>query len=312
MKFSIVATLYNSEAYLDEFCERCATAAKTLVGDDYEIILVNDGSPDRSLSRAVELHEASSHIKILDLSMNFGHHKAMMAGLQYSSGDFIYLIDADLEEQPEWMVDFYEELQSKIGLDSIDVVYGVQNGRKGGWFERASGDLFFKAFKYFSNIELIPNLSTVRLMRRRYVNALVQHNESEFFIAGLWAITGFNQKGMEVNKASKGTSSYTFVRKVSLAVNAIISFSVVPLKVICIFGLITSLVAALFAIFVIFRHITGEMATGWPSIVVSIVFFGGLNLFALGIIGLYVGKIFSEVKQRPNTIFRQVYDKSKC
>jgi putative glycosyltransferase len=172
------------------------TAAESLYGDEFDIILVNDGTPDDSLASAVALHERDPRVKVLDLSRNFGHHKAMMAGLAYASGDYIFLLDSDLEEQPEWLAMFHEEITRESGVKTIDVVFGVQDRRKGKWFERVSGMLFFKIFSYLSEAEIPKNLVTARLMRRRYVDALMLHEEREFFIAGLWAITGFNQKSI--------------------------------------------------------------------------------------------------------------------
>ncbi|WP_293947709.1 hypothetical protein [Sneathiella sp.] len=147
-------------------------------------------------------------------------------------------------------------------------------------------------------------------MRRRYLDALMLHQEREFFIAGLWAITGFNQRSIEAHKLSRGETNYSFGRKISFFLHHILCFSTVPLKLMCFVGLIIATLSAIVAIWVILRHLFGNLAEGWTSIVVAICFFGGLNLFGLGILGLYLGKVFSEVKQRPNAIYRQVYDRS--
>lgn len=135
MKLSIVTTLYQSAAYIDEFHRRASEQAKILAGDDYEIVMVNDGSPDDSLQRAVELHRVDPHVVVVDLSRNFGHHKAFMTGLAYSRGAKVFLIDSDLEEQPEWLAEFGDKLQ-KTGADSV---YGVQANRRGGAVERLTG-----------------------------------------------------------------------------------------------------------------------------------------------------------------------------
>ncbi|MFC4269923.1 glycosyltransferase [Sneathiella chungangensis] len=308
MKLSIVATLYKSAPFLDEFYRRCVEAANSLFQDDFEIVLVNDGSPDDSLARAVSLHERDPRVKVLDLSRNFGHHKAMLAGLRYAKGEFIFLIDSDLEEQPEWLANFHGILTEERGIDAVDVVYGVQDKRKGSWFEKASGALFFKVFSYLSEAAIPENLVTARLMRRRYLDALLLHNEREFFIAGLWAVTGFNQKAILVKKLSRGGSNYGLGKKLAFALHHVICFSTVPLKLICFFGLGIASLSAILAIWVILQHIFGGLAEGWPSIVVAICFFGGLNFFGIGVLGLYLGKVFSEVKQRPNAIYRQIYD----
>ena len=217
MKLSIVATLYQSAKHLREFHQRCSVAAQDLVGDDYEIVLVNDGSPDDSLSIAVELTQEDPRLKVVDLSRNFGHHKAMMTGLAHARGDLVFLLDSDLEEQPEWLAEFHADLVSQ----DVDVVFGVQGARKGGWFERASGAAFYKAFNALADIEIPRNVTTVRLMRSRYVAALLLHQEREITIAGLWHITGFDQRQRTVKKLGGSKTTYTLRKKVSLLLNAV-------------------------------------------------------------------------------------------
>ncbi|MZR30631.1 glycosyltransferase family 2 protein [Sneathiella litorea] len=310
MKLSIVATLYKSAPFIDEFYERCVAAASDIFENNFEIIFVNDGSPDDSLSRAIALYESDKRVKVVDLSRNFGHHKAMMAGLSFASGDLVYLLDSDLEEQPEWLKIFYSILTQENDINPVDVVYGIQDARKGGWIEKITGTLFFNIFSYLSEANIPKNLVTARLMSKRYVDALLLHNEREYFIAGLWAITGFNQESITVKKLSTSKSNYSFWKKLSFALHHVICFSTVPLKLICLFGLFIAGISAFFAIFVIFQYLFGTLAEGWPSIVVAICFFGGLNFFGIGVLGLYIGKVFSEVKQRPNAIYRQIYDGS--
>src|SRR5262245_15015952 len=139
---SIVNTLYQSEGFITEFHARCTAAATRLAASSYEIIFVNDGSPDQSLQKAIDLHAHDPHVRVIDLSRNFGHHKALMTGLAHARGELVFLIDSDLEEDPEWLPRFREALIAT----GADVIYGVQKARKGGWFERTSGDLFFRVF----------------------------------------------------------------------------------------------------------------------------------------------------------------------
>lgn len=308
MKLSIVATLYCSSQHLHEFCQRSIAAAEKLVGDDFEIVLVNDGSPDDSLVKAVELHRGDRRIKVVNLSRNFGHHKAMMAGLRYCRGDKVFLIDSDLEEQPEWLHEFAEKLESIEGVDKLDVIFGVQKRRKGGLFERLGGKVFFRIYNYLSDVEIPANLVTARLMRRRYVDALLQHEEREYFIAGLWVITGFNQHAVTVDKTSTSPSTYTFLSRVALAAQAVICFSNRPLHMLWAVGLLIATLSTIFAMMIIIRRLSGELIEGWASIVIVLCFFGGLNLFGIGVLGLYIGKVFSEVKKRPTSIVREIYD----
>lgn len=303
MNLSIVSTMYLSAPYLDEFYRRtCATAKK--ITQDYEILLVNDGSPDESLDIAIALHEQDPRVRVIDLSRNFGHHKAMMTGIAHAKGDLVFLLDCDLEEDPELLERFYEELTNS----NADVVYGVQQARKGDLFERFSGWMFFFFFNLISSARLPVNLLTVRLMTRRYTAALVQHQEREVLIAGLWMLTGFEQRPLQVEKHDRGKTSYGFVRKVRHLVNAVTSFSNVPLVGIFYLGTFIMALSTVAGFYLVIRRLFfGSLLAGWPSIMVSLWFLGGLTTFCLGVIGIYLSKIFTETKQRPYTIIREIY-----
>ena len=306
MKLSIVATLYNSEAYIVEFYQRSSAAAKQLVGDDYEIILVNDGSPDNSLDIAVQLTETENHVVIVDLSRNFGHHKAMMTGLAHASGQLIFLIDSDLEEEPEWLTGFSEQMSS----EKCDVVYGVQEQRKGGLFERWSGQWFYRFFNALTGIRLPVNVVTARLMTRRYVDALLRHEEREVFMAGLWYITGFIQSPRIIKKHQTSETTYTFRRKISVLVNSVTSFSNTPLISIFYIGISISLFAGIYIAYLVFNWMfLAKPPSGWTSVMASIWLLGGMVISFIGVIGIYLSKIFSETKRRPYTIVRQIYGK---
>lgn len=303
MKLSVVTTLYRSAAHLEEFHARMSRAAAAL-SPDYEIVLVNDGSPDDSLAAALRLLERDPRLTVVDLSRNFGHHKAVMTGLAHARGQSVFLIDCDLEEEPEWLSDFQVQLRER----GADVVYGVQERRKGTLLERLSGDLFFRLFALLSDDPLPANLTTVRLMSRRYVDALLQHRERSMIIGGLWVITGFAQVALPVKKGSRGKSSYTLAARVDVFVNAVTSFSDRPLKLIFYLGLGIFLMAlAAASVLVVRRVFFGVLLAGWPSLMVSVWLLGGLTLFCLGVIGIYLQKVFIETKQRPYTIVRAVH-----
>lgn len=238
MKLSIVATLYQSAPYIEEFYRRATESARQLVNDDYEIVLVNDGSPDNSLELAIHLSDSDSHVVVVDLSRNFGHHKAMMTGLAHAVGDHIFLIDSDLEEEPEWLVAFSKQMEQ----EHCDVVYGVQERRKGGIFERWSSQWFWRFINMLTGLNIPTNLATARLMTRRYVDALLRHEEREVFIGGLWHITGFAQHSHTIKKHSTSETTYTFRRKMSQLINSVTSFSNTPLIAIFYIGVIISLV----------------------------------------------------------------------
>ncbi|MDC7787416.1 glycosyltransferase family 2 protein [Rhodoplanes sp. TEM] len=304
MKLSVVATLYKSSAFVGEFHRRASDAARALAGDDYEIVLVNDGSPDDSLELAVGIADVDAHVVVVDLSRNFGHHKAMLTGLEHARGDRIFLVDTDLEEEPEWLLPFARAMDDT----RCDMVYGVQEVRKGGLFERVSGDLFYRVFNLSSGMDLPRGIVTARLMTRRFVDALLLHREREVFIVGLFHLTGFDQRPFAVKKHGRPGSSYTLRRKISLAVNAVTSFSNAPLIWVFNIGLAISFFAAAYVAYLVFNALfLTRPLVGWTSVIASIWLVGGMIICFIGIVGIYLSKVFTEVKQRPYTIVRRVY-----
>lgn len=308
MKLSIVATLYQSSSYLNEFHRRASCAAQDLVKDDYEIILVNDGSPDNCLEMAIKLTESDQHVTLIDLSRNFGHHKAMMTGLAHAQGDLVFLIDSDLEEEPEWLINF----ANKMKLEQCDVIYGVQEQRKGGFFERSSGQLFYRFFNMITGLRLPENAVTARLMSKRYVASLLRHEEREIFMAGLWFITGFRQIPQLVKKNDTSETTYTFRRKMSLLVNSVTSFSNAPLISIFYVGVFIFFFSGCYITWLFLNWMFfSKILSGWTSVMGSIWLLGGMIISFIGVVGIYLSKIFSETKQRPYSIIRQIYANNK-
>lgn len=306
MRLSIVSTLFRSAPHLREFHRR-VTGAAAAITNDYEILLVNDGSPDDSLDIARALLEADARIRVIDLARNFGHHKAMMTGLGYAQGELVFLLDSDLEEDPELLSVFLDTMRRT----AVDVVYGVQAERRGGFVERVSGWLFFKVFNLLSDWPIPRNVITVRLMTRRYVTALLRHGERETMIAGLWALTGFDQVPLAVKKHARSRSTYGWGHKLSILVNSITSFSDRPLVFIFYLGTAIVFLASGAAGYLVVRRLFfGQLLAGWASLIVSVWLLGGLTLFALGIIGIYLSKVFLETKQRPYTIVRDIHDRT--
>lgn len=304
MKLSIVATLYRSAKFIEQFHLRASQAAQQLVGDDYEIVLVNDGSPDASLEMAVQLSEIDCHVVVVDLSRNFGHHKAMMTGIRHARGDRVFLIDSDLEEDPEWLLSFSDQM----GRENADVVYGVQQQRKGKRFERWTGQIFYRLFRLLSGLDMPDNIVVARLMSRRYVDALVLHDERELFMAGLWVITGFDQRPQTIVKRSRDETTYTLSKKLAQLVNSITAFSSAPLVGIFGVGCAIFLLSAVYTGFLIVNWLLlANPPSGYTSLMASIWLLGGLIIAFVGVIGIYLAKIYSEVKQRPYTIVRNVY-----
>ncbi|OEU70994.1 MAG: glycosyl transferase [Desulfovibrio sp. S3730MH75] len=304
MKLSIVATLYKSENYIDSFVQRASSAARELVGDDFEIILIDDGSPDNSLEVAINLTKGNPNLRVVELSRNFGHHKAMMSGLEHANGDLIFLIDSDLEEQPEWLISFARDMDEK----NCDVVYGVQEKRKGGLFERWSGKLFYLLFQNSSGVKIPSNMTVARLMSRDYVQALLLHEEKELFFAGILALTGFKQEPHQVTKLSTSPTTYSLRLKLSQVINAITSYTNSPLYFIFYTGITITSFSFLWVLLLFVRWIFfHDIPSGWTSVIISIWVLGGISITFSGIIGIYLAKIFSETKRRPNSIVRCEY-----
>jgi putative glycosyltransferase len=307
MDLSIVTTLYCSEPYIEEFYQRASGAARQ-VTSDYELIFVDDGSPDHSLDIALSLYAGDPRVRVIELSRNFGHHRAIMTGLEHAKGDLVFLLDSDLEEAPELLQQLYTEMQAA----GADVAYGVQKKRRGGWFERATGSLFYNIFNALSIYPVPANLVTARLMKRQYVRALVQHKDREIFLAGLWAITGFRQVPLPVEKGHKGKTTYNLARRGVALIDAITSFSNRPLILIFYIGSAVVTVSTLAGAALILRVLFfAPFLPGWASLMVSFWFLGGLVIFCIGIVGIYLSRVFSETKQRPYTIIRQLHQRSE-
>lgn len=308
MKISVVTTLYRSENFIYEFYQRALSTVKKLTSD-YEFIFVNDGSPDDSLSKALAIRENDENVTIVDLSRNFGHHPAIMAGLRAATGDYVFLLDVDLEEAPENLSHFWLQMQQN---PDHDVVYGVQTLRKGKLIDRSMALLFNQLFNFLSNIEIDKNITLCRLMTRRFVDSLTQYKETELVFVGLCKLAGYRQLAVHIDKANKGTTTYNFSRKLSLAINYITSYSTRPLQLVFYFGLLISLTSLIIGIsLVILWSVLDNQLKGWTTIVLSIWFVGGCIMFSMGILGAYLAKIFSEVKRRPTVIVKHTYNKDQ-
>jgi putative glycosyltransferase len=294
--------LYRSEPYVREFHRRMAAAASAVTGS-WEMVYVDDGSPDRAGDIARELGADDPRVVLVELSRNFGHHQAAVAGLQASRGERVFIIDVDLEEQPEWLEAFWKELDAS----GADVVFGVNRVRGRG---RYPGGLFWRLFNALSDVQVPMNPCTVRVMTRRYVDALLSLPDRNLFLAGSYAWLGFKQVGTEVQKSVRPTrSSYTVRRLLELLLDAVTSFTSYPLRLIFAVGVgIASAALAAGAGLVSWKLLRPEaISLGWPSLMVSVWFLGGVIIAFLGVIGLYLSKIFNEAKGRPLYVVRAVH-----
>jgi putative glycosyltransferase len=304
MKLSVVTTMYYSRSYLHEFYLKTVSAVREL-SLSYEIIFVDDGSPDDSLQVALELQKTDANIKVVELSKNFGHQRAIMTGLQQCSGDYIFLIDCDLEEDPSLLKIFWQKITTE---KKWDVVYGVQIKRKGGLFERVSGRLFYKTLSLLSSIEYPSDTLTARVMTKDYVEAIKSFPEKELDLWGVFVLVGFQQTGIPVTKGHRGESTYTLRKKIRRSVDVITSFSHRPLYLTFFFGLLCFVVAIINISFIVYKKYFLEVdVEGWASILASVWLIGGLILLMLGIFGIYLSKMFLEIKNRPLTIIKHVH-----
>lgn len=305
-ELSIVTTVYKSESYLPEFLRLAEEALLILGCQSYEMVFVLDGITDGSKSLLLNKQKSTPQVKIVELSRNFGHHPAMSAGLSFATGDLIFLIDCDLEVSPLVLLEFAALLQEA----DADVVYGVQEVRKGAFVERTMGGLFWKIFNYLSDTKVPPNTVTERLMTRSYVDALLSMGDKNVFLAGMMHWIGYKQMPHIVQKGQReGESTYTFSKRANLLVEAITSFSEKPLRLLFYLGVavlvITSVVATVFIARKLLYPETVLM--GFTSVVVVLLFGVGMILSALGLVGIYLSKVFNQVKGRPLYAVRKVY-----
>lgn len=293
--FSIVIPIFYEEDNIQELYHRL-TKVMTALGS-YEIIMVDDGSKDRSWPLIKELHEKDSRVKGISLSKNFGHHIAITAGLDYSRGKAVILMDGDLQDPPEEIPKLYEKYK-----EGYDLVYGIRQYRKDPVFKKITSYLFWGLLRRFSGVDIPKGQTMLRILSRKIVDALKEMRERARFIHGMMAWAGFNVTTLEVkhNPRVKGKSKYTIIKMFRLAFHAITSFSTIPLRLSSYIGFISSSISLIIGIYFIYRRlIHGIPIIGYASIIVSIFFVGGIQLLVLGIFGEYLGRTYTEVQKRP-------------
>ena len=304
MKLSVVTSLYGSEATVDAFHERMAQAADG-VAAQVEFVYVSDGSPDRSLERVLALRARDRRVVVVDLARNFGHHPALMTGIEAATGDFIFLIDSDLEEPPELLPEFWAALRDDAGADAV---YGVQVRRKGALAERLLGAIWYKLFCRLTSLPYPADSLTARLMTRRFADAVLLHKERALDLMGIFALTGYRQVAIPATKTSKGGSSYTLGRRIGIAATGLTSFTTAPLTIIAAIGCFITAVAAVAGLAFLLLALAGAIDLGLVGFAIwSIWFLGGLLLAAIGTVGLYAGTILQETKARPRSIVRTIH-----
>lgn len=308
MKLSAVTTLYKSKPFLDTFLKEIISSIQEINIENYELIFVNDGSPDDSVKFLLDKKKQIPQIKIVDLSRNFGHHHAIQAGLGFASGDLIFLIDNDLETPPSVLLEYYKEIKKD---ETLDVVYGYQEIRKGNFIENKVGSIFWILINKLSDTKIPHNIVTERLMTKQYVSELLRLQDANLFIGGMMYWIGFNQKGIPVKKGKReGASTYSIKKRFQLMLQAVTSFSGKPLEWLFYFGLSISFCSVLFLIYLALKKMIhqDDVQLGWTSIVaINVMILGVISTF-LGLIGIYIYKIFKQVQGRPNAIIKKIYE----
>lgn len=299
---SIVTTLYRSAETIAIFVER-ALSAGSKVAHEVELVVVDDGSPDESAAIVRNLVDADSRIRLVQLSRNFGHHKAMLVGLEEAHGDMIFLIDSDLEEPPELLADMMNVM---VG-NPVDCLYGVQKERKGGMIERWSGRAFYWLFATLGEVNMPENVSTIRLMTQRYVRSLLLFRDKHPVFVPLSLLAGYPQAPFGFVKESTSKTTYSLRRRISLMLLAIISFSGRPLQLMFFASLVMALAGLVYGTYVVILALMGAVQDGWSSLMAVVVFFFSLNAVFTGLIGLYVKQVLDEVKDRPRSVVQEIY-----
>jgi dolichol-phosphate mannosyltransferase len=306
---SVVVPIYNEEANLVELSDRvCKTldeicSSRGYERNSYEIVLVDDGSRDGSWSVIQDLHAKDPRVKGLSFSRNFGHHIAVTAGIDVARGDVVVFMDGDLQDPPEEIPKLFDEY-----LKGFDIVYGIRGQRHDPPIKKATSRLFWWLLNRFSDVAIPSNQTMLRIMSRRAVDALKTLGEYSRFVHGLMAWIGFDVTTIEVSHAPrlKGTSKYNVAKMFRLAFHAITSFSTVPLRLATYVGLLASFTSlGLGVYFIILKIIRDFPVLGYASIIVTLFFFGGVQLMVCGIMGEYIGRIYREVQRRPLYIIKQ-------
>ncbi len=297
-KVTLLIPVYNEEATLPVLYKRLLELMARNGGYEWEMLFVNDGSSDRSLDCLRRLRAEDPRVNYVNLSRNFGKEIAMLAGFDYATGDCCVVMDADLQDPPELvdqMLKYWEE-----GYDDI---YARRRTRgEESWLRRRLSLAFYSLLQKMSRIDILPNVGDFRLLDRRCVLTLRRLREHERYTKGLFCWIGYRKKGIEFDRGDRvaGRSSWSFFRLLNLAIEGITSSSTAPLRIATVCGLLCSVSSFVYGIYFLVKTLLyGDQAAGFPTLIIVILFLGGIQLFALGVIGEYIGRIFKETKGRP-------------
>jgi polyisoprenyl-phosphate glycosyltransferase len=300
---SVVAPCFNEEGVLHELYRRISQVLDD-AGELWELVLVNDGSRDRTPEIMRELHTQDERVKVVDFARNFGHQIAVTAGMDYAQGDAVVLIDADLQDPPELILEMLAKWR-----EGYEVVYAIRAERKGEtWFKEFTAKMFYRLIYKITDINIPMDTGDFRLMDRKVVNALKTMREKHRFMRGMSVWVGFRQTGVKYVRAERyaGETKYPLKKMLKFAMDGITSFSYFPLQLATYIGFVAALLAVLGIVITIILRLSGSHAfLGQATTLVSVLFLGGVQLICLGILGEYLGRIYDEVKGRPLYIVRE-------
>lgn len=299
---SIIVPAFNEEGNIEAVAEQIKQQAEQF--RKYEIIFINDGSTDATAEKLRILHRSNPNIQFISFSRNFGHQSALLAGIHHASGDCIISMDADLQHPPAMIPQLVSKWQ-----EGFDIVTTIRDDSQNtSWFKRSTSSVFYKLMNRLSNITLEEGAADFRLIDRSVARVISNSREYNLFLRGYIAWLGFKQCMVPYipHQRQSGKTKYSFGKMMMLAINGITSFSVKPLRVAMILGTAISLLAFIYAIYAIYVYLeTNEAVPGWTSVLVSILFIGGLQLLILGIIGEYLGRTLMQTKQRPDYVIME-------
>lgn len=296
MKLSIVSPVYQAERIVEELIKRIKLAVEQITGD-YEIILVEDFSPDNSWEKIAALASTDSRIKGIKLSRNFGQHHAITAGLDACSGEWVVVMDCDLQDRPEEIISLYNKAQ-----EGFDIVFARRVNRQDGFIKKQTSVLFYKLFSYLSGVPQDGTIANFGIYHKKVIAAINTMREPMRAFSPMARWVGFNKTAIDVkhDERFEGKSSYNWSRLINLALDIALAYSDKPLRMVIKTGFIISSLSILYALLNVIFFFSGIIkVSGFASLIISIWFLSGLIIFILGIIGLYIGKTFDGIKSRP-------------
>lgn len=302
MKISVIIPVYNEELNIPLLFDRVRNSISGITSD-FEMIFINDGSRDKSIQLVRELAAKNTFVKFIDFSRNFGHQIAVTAGIDYSSGEYIVIIDADLQDPPELIPVMYEKMK-----EGYEVVYARRRKRAGeSYMKKITAKVFYRILAKLTSVDIPVDTGDFRIMHRKVAEVLMKMSEQQKFLRGQIAWIGFNQTYIEYDREERfaGDTGYPYKKMIRFALDGITSFSNVPLKFATFTGFIVSGITFIMALYALYsRFISKQYVPGWTSLMLAVLFIGGVQLISIGIIGEYISRLGSNIRNRPLYIIK--------